>query len=121
VEALTQHRLNIVSATKPADFEAWQERASQIIAENPAEFKTMAEDAPSKDLAPDWVEAKVWGRSSSTRWGKETPELEWDGEDMVVHDEGIQEDERRIASGPVKKAQELIVNWSTAPKLEAKQ
>lgn len=81
VEALTKHRLSIVSATVPEGYEAWSAKAKQILAEHPEVFNTPegGVDHDGGRHIKSVADGKVF---VTTKLGEEKDELldEWDGE-----------------------------------------
>jgi NADH dehydrogenase (ubiquinone) 1 alpha subcomplex subunit 5 len=83
-EALTKHRLQIVSSVEPAGYKEWQEKARQIISENPGAFER-EERVQGKNVS---LEGKMTKESVGEKtFVKKAPvgeyddrEVEWDGE-----------------------------------------
>ncbi|KAI9833534.1 MAG: hypothetical protein M1826_007148 [Phylliscum demangeonii] len=127
-EALTRHRVNLVEAMKPANYDAWLERSKKHIEDNPLVFGN-----------PD---AKQ-GESSEARFAifrgghtfvsvEDTSQLdfrneEWDGEENVgpVLEGTWSAEEKAANPASLSRAQprkkEAFVNWEPEPQLDADQ
>ena len=86
-EALTKHRLNIVSAVEPEGYKEWSAKAKQIISENPGAFERQ-ERVQGKDMSlegkmtRELADGKVFVKRSAVQEYDER-EVEWDGEKVL--------------------------------------
>jgi len=83
-EALTKHRLNIVSAVEPEGYKEWSEKAKRVISENPGAFER-EERVQGKDVSLEGkmtrevADGKVFVKRRTVQEYDER-EVEWDGE-----------------------------------------
>ena len=81
-EALTRHRLNIVSAVEPAGYAEWAAKAEQVMAEHPEVFNTPEGGVPYKNgkYLKEVKDGKVFVKTKDPGFRDELTE-EWDGEE----------------------------------------
>lgn len=127
VEALTNHRLEIITKAVPAGYEAWAEKAKKLIAEHPEVFNT-PEGGVDHDHAKS-VKSIFNGRTFvTTKIEKERDEIteEWDGEENLGPElEGVRTTEERAGQSILTKKRpgtdSKTVNWEPEPPLTADQ
>jgi len=81
-EALTKHRMSIVSAVEPDGYKEWSEKAKKVIAEHPEVFNT-PEGGVDYDMGRHLKilrDGKVFVRSKTDQEFDDMTE-EWDGEE----------------------------------------
>lgn len=102
-EALTKHRMDIVSAVVPEGYEAWAAKASKVIKEHPEVFNTpeggvdhaSTEGPGSEKMVRSVVNGKVFITSKQEQVADEIND-EWDGErDTGPELEGTRTQEER--------------------------
>ncbi|EDU44154.1 NADH-ubiquinone oxidoreductase 29.9 kd subunit precursor [Pyrenophora tritici-repentis] len=86
-EALTKHRLAIVEQTKPVGWDAWQEKITLQVSEDPDRYQFVNTSAGPTVMMPN--EAEVDARSRRA---------EWDGEPLQSMPEGIRSAKERLPS-----------------------
>ncbi|KAI2483696.1 nadh-ubiquinone oxidoreductase [Pyrenophora tritici-repentis] len=86
-EALTKHRLAIVEQTKPVGWDAWQEKITLQVSEDPDRYQFVNTSAGPTVMMPN--EAEVDARSRRA---------EWDGEPLQSMPEGIRSAKERSPS-----------------------
>jgi NADH dehydrogenase (ubiquinone) 1 alpha subcomplex subunit 5 len=83
-EALTKHRLNIVSAVEPKGYKEWSEKAKKVISEHPGVFER-EERVQGRDVSLEGkmtrevADGKVFIKRRAVLENDER-EVEWDGE-----------------------------------------
>jgi NADH dehydrogenase (ubiquinone) 1 alpha subcomplex subunit 5 len=86
-EALTKHRMSIVSSVEPEGFAVWKQKAQKIMDEHPGTFKKEANvEGNVVSLAGKITKETHNGRlfvTSPTRKDIDDADVEWDGETPV--------------------------------------
>merc|ERR1711964_775632 len=91
-EALTKHRMAIVSAVEPEGYKAWAEKARQTIKEHPEVFNT-AEGSVAHDEGPQLEGSRTAAeRKGQSEWSKERPgsdvkTVKWDPEPPLTSEQ----------------------------------
>ena len=126
-EALTKHRLNIVSSIVPEGYEEWSAKAKKIVAEHPEVFNT-PEGGVDYDGGRHLKEIKGGKTFVTSRIDKEYDDYyeEWDGEtDTGPALEGTRSTEERkgqkILGLKRPGEDEKQVKWEPEPPLTADQ
>ena len=126
-EALTKHRMSIVSAVEPEGYKEWAEKAKRVIKENPEVFNT-----PEGGVDHDGErhlrllrDGKVFVK---TKVDKEVDEYsdEWDGEeDLGPELEGTRSTEERKGQSALlverPGSDTKTITWEQEPSLTAEQ
>ncbi|KAF7524039.1 hypothetical protein G7054_g11553 [Neopestalotiopsis clavispora] len=96
IEALTKHRMAIVSAAEPPGYKEWQARAQKVLKENPEGFNIASE------AAIDGAQAQIITKGDQTFLLRHDPQVkderyeEWDGElDEGGEREGLRSEAER--------------------------
>ncbi|KAE9363634.1 NADH-ubiquinone oxidoreductase-like protein 299 kDa subunit [Stipitochalara longipes BDJ] len=126
-EALTKHRMSIVSAVEPEGYKEWSEKAKKVIAEHPEVFNT-PEGGVDHDMGRHLKilrDGKVFVRSKVDQEVDDTTE-EWDGEENLGPElEGTRSTEDRKGQSilGLKRPGEdtKTVVWEEEPPLTAEQ
>ncbi|KAI1852456.1 hypothetical protein JX266_002634 [Neoarthrinium moseri] len=126
IEALTKHRMAIVAAAEPPGYKEWQERASNILKENPDGFKVQTE------AATDGAKAQIVKRGNGVYLIRTDPPKkderyeEWDGEvDEGGELEGLRTEAERqdlellFTRTPVEISKKI--QWEPEPQITADQ
>jgi NADH dehydrogenase (ubiquinone) 1 alpha subcomplex subunit 5 len=126
-EALTKHRMSIVSAVEPDGYKEWSEKAKKVIAEHPEVFNT-PEGGVDHDMGRHLKilrDGKVFVRSKADQEFDDTTE-EWDGEENLGPElEGTRSTEDRKGQSvlgmkrPGGDAKTIL--WEEEPALTAEQ
>lgn len=127
VEALTNHRLEIVTKAVPAGYEAWAERAKKLIAEHPEVFNT-PEGGVDHNFAKS-IKSVHNGKVFVTTKVEEDLDLdkdEWDGEENFGPElEGTRSTQERAQQSILVKerpgSDNKTVSWEPEPPLTADQ
>jgi NADH dehydrogenase (ubiquinone) 1 alpha subcomplex subunit 5 len=90
-QALTQHRLQIIEAAKPAGYRAWQERIQYLVDENPRAFEVVETSMGSR------IRVKSTRKFVDFRLKKS----EWDGEKAPRFAEGPRTATQRASVHPI--------------------
>jgi NADH dehydrogenase (ubiquinone) 1 alpha subcomplex subunit 5 len=83
-EALTRHRLQVVEQSKPAGWDAWQDKIKSQIADDPSLVSVIEMDAGRTIVLPEQQEVDERSRAA-----------EWDGEVVQSYPEGIRSSKER--------------------------
>ena len=126
-EALTKHRMSIVSAVEPEGYKEWSEKAKQVIAENPEVFNT-PEGGVDHDMGRHLKilrDGKAFVRSKVDQEVDDTTE-EWDGEENLGPElEGTRSTEERKGQSVlgIKRPGDdtKTIVWDEEPPLTAEQ
>jgi NADH dehydrogenase (ubiquinone) 1 alpha subcomplex subunit 5 len=126
-EALTKHRMSIVSAVEPEGYKEWSEKAKNIIAEHPEVFTT-PEGGVDHDGGRHLKvlrDGKVFVRSKVDKVVDDTTE-EWDGEENLGPElEGTRTTEERKGQsvlGMERPGDDTkTITWDDEPALTAEQ
>lgn len=117
IEAVTKNRMKIMQSIKPAGYDAWAERASKKIEDNPDVFK------PGKSR--HFLEYANGSSFVETQESNMNDDMEWDGEKGDATLEGTRNPEEGAvnarASQQTKQDQGDPVKWETEPPLDASQ
>lgn len=126
-EAITNHRMGIISAVIPPGFEEWSAKASQKIADHPEVFTTTKGGVPH-DGGKHTLETKNGQTFVSTKVEKGLDDLidEWDGEqDLGPQLEGTRSTADRKGQKSIGKARpgqdSKQISWDPEPPLTAEQ
>jgi NADH dehydrogenase (ubiquinone) 1 alpha subcomplex subunit 5 len=128
VEALTKHRLGLVSAAEPAGYKEWEAKALKLVEENPAAFNSVS------SAQVDGGKAFITRKNGQTFLVRHPPpevdirDQEWDGE----IDEGPELEGHRTAAEradqalmaqrtDLKLSQLQQIKWDAEPQLTADQ
>jgi NADH dehydrogenase (ubiquinone) 1 alpha subcomplex subunit 5 len=126
-EALTKHRMSIVSAVEPAGYKEWAEKAKKIIAEHPEVFNT-----PSGGVDHDGgrhlrevMDGKAFVTTKVEKVVDDTIE-EWDGEENLGPElEGTRTTAERKGQsvlGMERPGEDIkTITWDPEPSLTAEQ
>ena len=127
IEALTKHRMAIVSAAEPPGYKEWQARAQKVLKENPEGFNIASE------AAIDGAQAQIITKGDQTFLLRHDPQVkderyeEWDGElDEGGEREGLRSEAERadaelIFSRKPLELKQSQVKWEPEPQLTADQ
>ncbi|KAI0177878.1 hypothetical protein LQW54_004815 [Pestalotiopsis sp. IQ-011] len=127
IEALTKHRMAIVSAAQPPGYQEWQARAQKTLKENPTGFNIASE------AAIDGAQAQIITKGDQTFLLRHDPQAkddryeEWDGEvDEGGEREGLRSEAERadaelIFSRKPLELKQSQVKWEPEPQLTADQ
>ncbi|CAA9961625.1 hypothetical protein CFE70_005032 [Pyrenophora teres f. teres 0-1] len=84
-EALTKHRLAVVEQTKPAGWDAWQEKITLQVSEDPDRYQFVNTSGGETVIMPNEAEVDLRSRRA-----------EWDGETLQSMPEGIRSAKERL-------------------------
>jgi len=120
-EALTNHRLKVVESIKPEGYEAWAQRAAELVEKNPRVFD-MPEGSP-QSVAKHNGGAFV---TTAVQQEEDEREEEWDGEKVATPTlEGSrsrsERSHQRLVAQDDPADDATTVTWEPEPPLEASQ
>jgi NADH dehydrogenase (ubiquinone) 1 alpha subcomplex subunit 5 len=126
-EALTKHRLSIITAVEPEGYKEWVEKAKQTIAEHPEVFNTPAGgvDHDEGRHVKETKDGKQFVTSKIEKFVDDTIE-EWDGEENLGPElEGTRTTQERKGQSVLGKERPgtdtKTVQWDPEPALTAEQ
>jgi len=97
-EALTKHRLAVIEQTKPAGWDAWQQKIMLQVSEDPERYQVLNTSGGETVVMPNEAEVDLRSRRA-----------EWDGEKLQSMPEGIRSAKERL---PHAKKMKGAANYS---------